>query len=140
MRGGILVVGLIILILTFGFSSYFSAQEQAQLQLAGSGCNSGLGTIGSALSQTIAQDCQNINTINSLLALTPIGYILGGILFLLGLVIPGKRREQKQPRHSDSERILDSKDNEALKVLKMRYAKGEISKKQYQEMKGELDE
>ncbi|MCL4383181.1 SHOCT domain-containing protein [Candidatus Marsarchaeota archaeon] len=140
MRAGLLIFGLIILILTFGFSSYITAQQQAQLQLAGGACNSVFGTVGSALSSTVAQDCQNVNTLNTLLALTPAGYILGGILFLLGLVIPGRKHvEQREPQHSTPEKPAVTSDGEALKVLKMRYAKGEITKKQYQEMKGELE-
>jgi len=123
MRGGLLILGLLILLLTFGFSSSISAQQQSLLQIVGDACNSPLGTIGSAISATVAQDCQEVNTINLLLNLVPVAYILGGLLFLLGLVVPGRKRSSK-----------------ALKQLKLLYAKGEITKKQYEEMKKDLEE
>jgi len=146
MRVGLLILGLLILLLTFGFSSSISAQQQSLLQIVGGACNSPLGTIGSALSATVAQDCQKVNTINLLLNLVPIAYILGGLLFLLGLFIPGNKRSakeaQQQTVHKDSERAKEEevKEDEALKQLKIRYAKGEITKKQYEEMKKDLEE
>jgi len=146
MRGGLLILGLLILLLTFGFSSSISAQQQSLLQIVGGACNSPLGTIGSALSATVAQDCQKVNTINLLLNLVPIAYILGGLLFLLGLFIPGNKRSTKEAQqqivHNDSERAKEEevKEDEALKQLKLRYAKGEITKKQYEEMKKDLEE
>jgi len=146
MRGGLLILGLLILLLTFGFSSSISAQQQSLLQIVGGACNSPLGTIGSALSATVAQECQKINTINLLLNFVPVAYILGGLLFLLGLFIPGNKRStkeaQQQTVHKDSERAKEEevKEDEALKQLKLRYAKGEITKKQYEEMKKDLEE
>jgi len=142
----LLILGLLISLLTFGFSSSISAQQQSLLQIVGGACNSPLGTIGSALSATVAQDCQKVNTINLLLNLVPIAYILGGLLFLLGLFMPGNKRSTKEAKqqivHKDSERVKEEevKEDEALKQLKIRYAKGEITKKQYEEMKKDLEE
>lgn len=138
MRGGLVVFGIIILVLAYVSSSALSAQQQSQLQLAGGACNSVFGTIGSALSGTIAQDCQQVNTINTLLSLVPIAYIIGGIIFLVGLVSPGRHRERLQPTNTAKETSV-AKDDEPLKTLKMRYAKGEITKKEYNDMKKELE-
>jgi len=140
MRGGLLILGLMILLLTFGFNSSISAQQQSLLQIVGGVCNSPLGTIGSALSATTAQDCQKVSNINLLLSLVPVAYILGGLLFLLGLVIPGNKRNsnktQQQIMPEDSNKVED----ETLRQLKLRYAKGEITKKRYEEMKKDLEE
>jgi len=137
----LLILGLMILLFTFGFSSSISAQQRGLLQIAGGACNSPLGTIGSALSATIAQDCQKISNINLLLSLVPVAYILGGLLFLLGLVIPSHKRNlknaQQQIMPEDSNKV---KEDEALRQLKLRYAKGEITKKRYEEMKKDLEE
>lgn len=136
MRGGLVVFGIIILVLAYIVGSMLTAQQQSQLQLAGGVCNSALGTIGSALSGRVAQDCQNVSTINTLLALVPVGYLLGGIMFLVGLAVPGKHKEKNISQTVTS----SSEEDESLKTLKMRYAKGEMTKKEYQEMKNDLKE
>ncbi len=148
MRAGILVLGIIFLVGAFIFSHViFNAQQQSQSQIGGSLCNSGLGTIGSALSHTVATDCQNINLLNTLSALVPFAYLFGGILFILGLVIPGSKKAETRKRNrneeNDDERPTKKGaegHEEAMKILKKRYVSGEISAKKYREMKVELEE
>ena len=155
MRGGILALGIIILVITFLFNSYISAQQQSEINLANGLCNYQIGgvvsagAIGGALSPQIAQDCQNVATLSELLSLSPIAYLVGSILLLAGLVIPGAKKEytktsKKRQDEDDEEEKRSSKSNvtedETLKALKLRYINGKISKKQYREMKLELEE
>lgn len=73
MKGGIFVLGLLILIISFGFNNYYSSQDIAQLQLANSACNSGVGTFAKALSQDAANKCEEINALNTIHNLLPLG-------------------------------------------------------------------
>ena len=138
MRGGLLIFGIVIVVLAYAASSYFTAQQQALLSVVGSGCNSVLGTLGSALSATIANDCQKVNAINTILAIVPVAYLVGGIFFFLGLVIPGSRPVQEIRQPVVKEETEQKTEEDAVKTLKLRYAKGEITKKQYDEMKKDL--
>ena len=144
MRGGLVVLGLLFLIGSWLVSSVFTAQEQSQLQLAGGVCNSGLGSLGSSISSTVANDCQQINNINAILNLVPIGYLLGIVFLLVGLVSRAKTKTEPThvPHNQDiAEESKETKvsENEPLKLLKIRYAKGDITKKQFDQMKKDLE-
>ena len=143
MRAGFVIAGLIILLGTWFFSNAITAQQQSQLQLAGGACNSVFGTIGSALSSTVAQDCQQVNEANTLLALVPIAYLFGIIFFFIGLVARPKGQAQPTAQHTQekAEEPKETKpsEHEAIKTLKIRYAKGEITKKQFDQMKKDLE-
>jgi uncharacterized membrane protein len=71
----------------------------------------------------------------------PIGFI-GFIMILVGLFSSGKQNITIQQTVS-GDRKGSSKDkdddNDAVATLKMRYAKGDISKKEYLEMKKDLE-
>jgi uncharacterized membrane protein len=137
MRHGLIALGIVILFIAWVFGSLFSAQSRAQLQTASSLCNSGLGTIGSSLSYSIAQNCQQVNTINTLLSIDPIVYFVGFIILVAGLVTSKKQTETKGNKESSNN--YDSDKDDPVRLLKQRYAKGLITKKQYDQMRKDLE-
>jgi len=140
-EGGILILGIMIIGFTYGISSSFTSQQQSLLSVVGTGCNSFLGTIGSALSSTIAYDCQQINTINAILNLVPFAYLIGGGLFLGGLLslVKKSKKINNKPKPEEKKENEEKIEDDAIKTLKIRYAKGEITKDQFDTMKKELE-
>ncbi|MDE1824844.1 MAG: hypothetical protein KGH61_04150 [Candidatus Micrarchaeota archaeon] len=75
-------------------------------------------------------------------------YIGGIILVTIGGLIGGaiSPRESKEKikkefnENEDENKLGDNTEENAIKTLKLRYAKGELSKKQYQLMKKDLEE
>lgn len=76
----------------------------------------------------------------------PMGFLGGGMMFFPGIIfiffiimmffmMSGKHGGMCDMSHGDHKH---SKSDDALKTLKNRYAKGEITKKKYEDMKKEL--
>lgn len=71
--------------------------------------------------------------------------ILGGLLMLLfwivviALAFWAIRALTRTGRDRDEGRPLDLHENTALEILKQRYARGEISREEYQEMRRDLE-
>ena len=68
----------------------------------------------------------------------PIGFI-GFIMILVGLFSSGKQNITIQQTVSGDRKGSSKDDNDAITTLKMRYAKGDINKKEYLEMKKDLE-
>lgn len=126
MRGGLFIFGVILLLASLGIQAYYS-QNSAQYQLADNICNSGIGNLAQIFSQDISAECQEIGIISALNEFAPLGYILGGVLFLLGLFMSG-----------DSSRKDD--EEAEIKILRKRYAKGEITRKEFKQSLEDLKE
>ncbi len=87
-------------------------------------CDSGMGQLG----QTFSGDVQKICREFGYLMYGIYGSAIAGpILLIVGALIPGKKKED-EPEQADT----------SLEILKERYAKGEISKEEFENMKKDL--
>ncbi len=89
-------------------------------------CDSGMGQLGQAFSGDIVKACSRYNTF--LIGIYGSG-VLGLILIVVGSVVPGKKEE-------DYEREVE---DDAIDILEKRYAKGELSKEEFDKMKKDLE-
>jgi uncharacterized membrane protein len=137
MRFGILIAGMLLFILTYVIVSSPSVQVQVVLAI-GTVCSSVFGTAGFA---SWISGCQNY------LFSKFVFYSIGILLILFGILLPGKPKPVAKDSRaggkmwdeaSPAEPAEKSVDKNALKVLKMRYAKGEITKEQYDQMLADL--
>ena len=64
--------------------------------------------------------------------------LVGFILFILGLALPSPSKTEAVTKRTETE--IKTQSNEALKELKMRYAKGEVTKTQFDRMKKDLSD
>ena len=87
-------------------------------------CDSGFGQIGQMLAQVVMV-CSEFK--NFMMGIYGSG-IVGVILLIVGAVIPGKKKEDELEQ-----------DDTSLEILKERYAKGEISKEEFENMKKNLE-
>ncbi len=89
-------------------------------------CNSGMGQLGQAFSGDIVKACSEYNGL--LMGIYGSG-VLGLILIVVGSVVPGKKED-------DHEREVE---DDAIDILEKRYAKGELSKEEFDKMKKDLE-
>ncbi len=87
-------------------------------------CDSGFGQIGQMLAQVVMV-CSEYK--NFMMGIYGSG-IVGVILLIVGAVIPGKKKEDELEQ-----------DDTSLEILKERYAKGEITKEEFENMKKDLE-
>jgi len=85
-------------------------------------CNSAMGQLGQAFSGEAVKTCSEWN--NLLYGIYGAG-VLGVILIIVGAVVPSKSKEEE--------------DSNSLDILKDRYAKGEITKEEFDKMKKDLE-
>jgi hypothetical protein len=151
---GLIVIGIIIIVFVFYVNNVmFSAQEIQQLEIANYLCNAEvfgipIGQLGQATSPEIAQRCNMIDQFMPVIKYRLYLYGLGIVLVIIGAAIGmgGKKsREKSKPENTKEEIAEESKsekkkeDEEHVKILKARYARGEITKAQFNEMKKDLD-
>jgi len=91
-------------------------------------CNSGFGQLGQAFSGEMQKNCSQYKMMA--LGIYGVG-LLGIILIIVGAVVPGNKRESTYTREVE---------DDALDILEKRYAKGEITKEKFDEMKKNLDD
>jgi len=90
-------------------------------------CNSDLGQLGQVYNSEVAQSC----SMYSLMVMGIYGSgILGIVLIAVGAGMSGKKKE-------NYEKEVD--DDDALDILDKRYAKGEITKEEFDKMKKDLE-
>jgi len=87
-------------------------------------CDSGFGQIGQMLAQVVMV-CSEFK--NFMMGIYGAG-IGGVILIIVGAILPGKKKEDELEQ-----------DDTSLEILKQRYAKGEISKEEFENMKKDLE-
>jgi len=87
-------------------------------------CDSGFGQIGQMLAQVVMV-CSEFK--NFLMGIYGAG-IGGVILVIVGAILPGEKKEDELEQ-----------DDTSLEILKERYAKGEISKEEFDNMKKDLE-
>jgi len=154
---GLIVLGIIILGLAFYVNNIlFTPQEIQQLELANYLCNSEVfgipvGHMGQAMSPDIANKCNMINQFMPVVQYRMYIYGLGILLIIIGAVVgrgKSKPKEEKKEvierdTHIKSSAEIKAEDRkeevEHIKILKSRYAKGEITKKQFEQMKKDLE-
>ncbi len=94
-------------------------------------CASGLGQLG----QTFSGDVQKICREYGYLMYGIYGFgLIGLILLVVGAVIPGQREIVTTRTVEETE-----EDDSAIDLLKKRYAKGEITKEEFEQMKKDLE-
>ena len=89
-------------------------------------CNSGMGQLGQAYSGEAVKTCSDYNGL--LMGVYGSG-VLGVILMIVGAVMSGKKED-------DSEREVE---DDAIDILEKRYAKGEITKEEFDKIKKDLE-
>ena len=85
-------------------------------------CNSAMGQLGQAFSGEAVKTCSEYNILINVIYGSG---VLGLILIVVGAVIPSKSKGKKDPS--------------SLEILKERYAKGEITQKEFDKMKKDLE-
>ena len=141
MRIGILMTGVILIGIMCIALTLSPSQKQTTIQIIVGTCAAFFGPTGSLNSKMLFGGCQTYLESKMLF------FSIGILLTLLGLLLPSKPKESKFIESRAGGRIWNelehtSKpiDKEALKALKVRYAKGEITKQQYDQMRLDLEE
>ena len=105
----LIVIGIIILIATFFvLEVYISSDAKSDIRTADSLCNAEVTAFGfkvpiGSWGQKLLgaqEDCQKVHYYMLLITYGWIGYALGGLLFILGLVLSGGRKEYHEEKHS----------------------------------------
>ena len=124
------VGGLFLVIAVIGYIFPITSELNYSLPQVVGLCNSGMGQLGQAFSGDIVKACSDFNGV--LYGIYGLG-ILGIILLIVGAVIPSKSKEKKEYQH---EREVE---DDAIDILEKRYAKGELSKGEFDKMKEDLE-
>jgi len=100
-------------------------------------CSSGFGQLGQAFSGDAQQICGQYKIMA--LAIYGLG-LLGIILIIVGSVVKGNKTEKEEDgQHLLRDELNPKEDETSMKILKERYAKGEISKEEFDDMKKNLE-
>lgn len=96
MLGGLVaLVGIIIIGAMLIFTRvYLTPQQVEQIKLADTACNSSLGSLAGALSNTVATDCEQIRFIAPFLRYEMFIYFFGIMLFVIGIIVDLAQRRK----------------------------------------------
>ena len=117
---GIIFLGLAIIGYIFPIDDGYSIPQVVGL------CNSGMGQVGQAFSGEIVKGCSEFNGL--LMGVYGSG-VIGIVLLIVGAVIPEKKEK-------DNEREVE---DGAIDILEKRFAKGEITKEEFDKMRKDLE-
>ena len=131
-KGGVVGAGIFFLIIAVIGYIYPITDEGWTAPSIDELCSSGWGQLGKAFSGDIQQVCAQYKIIT--LGIYGSG-ILGIILIVVGAVVPGGKRESVYTK--EVEEIEEEDDS--LEILKKRYARGEITKEDFDKMKEDLE-
>ncbi len=121
---GIFVVGGVLLVIAaLGYVIPIAGEEGYSLPQVVGLCNSGMGQLGQAFSGDIVKACSDYNVM--IIGVYGSG-VLGVILMIVGAVKPESSKKDKTDMNS-------------LEILKERYAKGEITKDEFDKIKKDLE-
>ena len=122
-KAGIIAAGAVLMILAMiGYAAPIT-DEGYTIPGTDAICSGGLGQFGQTFSGEIPQVCSQYKMMT--MGIYGLG-IVGIILLIVGAVVPSKSNKQK--------------DAKSLDILKDRYAKGEITKEKFDEMRKNLDD
>ncbi len=132
-RGGIIGGGIVLLIISIiGYNiplgtTAADPNTALTIPVAAGICNSAMGQLGQAFSGEAVKLCSEWNImLNGIYG----SGILGLILIIVGSVVSGGQKEVHHEREVE---------DDALDILEKRYAKGEISKDEFDKMKKDLE-
>ena len=118
--GGGVLLSLGIILFSIGFSTIKNIEA-----------NDVLGIPVSEFLMTLSTDIRNTYLLSQIAEISGIIFIIiGMILMVSGIIFPDEKEISKSPPVSH---------DEAQKILRTRYAKGEVSKEQYEQMKKDLE-
>jgi len=130
-KAGAIVAGIILFIIA-GIGFIYPVTDQGHtIPALNDLCNSGLGQLGKFFSGDVQQVCLQYQYITY--GIYAFG-LIGIILIIVGSVAPGEKREVHYTREIEE----TEEDDSAIDLLKKRYAKGEISKEEFENMKKDL--
>ncbi len=125
MNGGIFTLGILMLIGMFFLSNvYITPQQRNQIELSSSACGSSLGTWAGALSSDVAEQCRTLQNVGQILAVEKYVYLGGFGILVLGLLIPGRKKEViireivREPKEIEEAEIETSSEREDTPVPK----------------------
>ena len=125
-KGGILGAGIFFIIIA-GAGFVIPISEGYTFIGINDLCSSGFGQLGQAFSGEMQKNCSQYKMVSY--GIYGAG-ILGLVLIIVGAVVPGNKRESTSTREVE---------DDALDILEKRYAKGEISKDEFDKMKKDLE-
>jgi ribosomal protein L40E len=114
MNSGLAALGIIILIGTFFFTEVMiTPQQRQQIEIANKMCGASIfgipvGQIGQAVSADAANACKQAGDAYQSMSMAPIGYILGFILLVIGLVAGGKKGDS-EPKSKHKKTVEEEK-------------------------------
>jgi len=97
-------------------------------------CSSGMGQLGQAFSGDLIQVCREYSMLN--IGIYGSG-IIGMILLIVGALVPDSNKKLIFDPNTGKSKYREE-DDESLDILKKRYAKGEITKEEFEQMKQDL--
>ena len=128
------IIGIGIILLTIAVAGYVTpvGSEGHTIPQLNDVCGTGLGQFGQLFSAEITENCREF----SLLTLGIYGAgIIGIILIIVGAAVSGGRKESEYISKVEE----TEEEDDSLEILKKRYARGEISKEEFEEMKNDLE-